>query len=164
MTPRTPEGVLLSNLMDRLAVHVGDDEISVCDWANDCITAFADLPEQLWPMDDWFFEMLLEIAGFDLTWSRDLEVAAEIGAYLRGTGLVSFICSHGDQPSELCAKTTADRRSFTNGRDFAASRGNLIALNADRQINWDGAVFELSIEELDPRFLDLFKRNSGEAA
>lgn len=122
---RTPEGVVLDQLVHTLTQIATDDSIQGWAWQQAMTEAFLGAIG-VYPLDDDFFGMLLSWSGFNLGDADHLHLAVAFTAFLTGTGVVELRCSHaaGDA-SPLCARLAA-------GEGAAARAIGAEAVNSDR--------------------------------
>jgi hypothetical protein len=98
----TPQTEALQLLADTLAGLAADDELDGDERCRAIIGTFVATP-LVWPLDDFTFEVMLSWAGLDLDSPAGLEMAADIAAFLDGTGEASVRCGHGvGERSALC--------------------------------------------------------------
>jgi len=90
---RTPQGRALVDLFHDLAEYADDDDLVGEAFAQTVATRLVISPS-IWPLDDLILEMALGSAGLDLRDACNLHVAAQVTAFVLGSGLVSTICSH----------------------------------------------------------------------
>jgi len=99
---RSTYGLMLSDLLGRLDARPRSN----LDPLSRAYKAFAEIAStpQMWPLDDVLYEMLLEVAGFDLTDPEHLQ-AALWATSLLVAGDPSYdglFCGHDGSPTLFC--------------------------------------------------------------
>jgi len=121
-------------LVDVLTLFANDDELVGAAWVTAVASAFIANPAAT-VLDDWYYAALLEIAGFELCLPEHILLAADLTAYLQGTGCVTLVCSHADQPTPLCELVAEGRpMAFAHGAADLASGVHAPLLDARAQI------------------------------
>jgi hypothetical protein len=95
-----------AELIEQLDQIRHDDDLVGDGYVGALTAALLSTPD-LVPLDDYSFEMLLELSGLCLDDANDVSFAAAVTHFVIGTSHFELVCSH-DEPSPLCARVRSD--------------------------------------------------------